>query len=106
LDRGAEQRPIPGWQIAVDGRGRGLAAEDFLRRCGYRSAVTTAEGCNTKGVSLYRLRRLQIGDSRSISSFAFNVGRLFLEVPSESPVDSAAAATRQARREELRGMER
>ena len=84
----------------------GLAAEDFLRRCGYRSAVTTAEGCNTKGVSLYRLRRLQIGDSRSISSFAFNVGRLFLEVPSESPVDSAAAATRQARREELRGMER
>ena len=56
--------------------------QDFLVHAGYRSAVTTVEGCNTPGVNPYRLRRMQISDDSSLASFAFNLGRMFLETPS------------------------
>ena len=64
-------------------------AENFVARCGYRSAVTTSEGYNTFGTSPYRLRRLQIDDDRSVASFAFSLGRLFLEGSFDFPVASS-----------------
>ena len=57
----------------------GLAAERLLPRFGYRSAVTTTEGINSKSANKWALRRMQIGDSRSMASFAFAVSRMFLE---------------------------
>jgi peptidoglycan/xylan/chitin deacetylase (PgdA/CDA1 family) len=65
------------------------AAEAFVARCGYRSAVTTSEGYNTSGTSPYRLRRLQIDDDRSMASFAFSLGRLFLEGSCDVPAPSS-----------------
>jgi peptidoglycan/xylan/chitin deacetylase (PgdA/CDA1 family) len=55
-----------------------LAAEEFLTRAGYRSAVTTTEGVNLPNTNLLRLRRLQIGDDPSLCVFAFNLSRMFL----------------------------
>jgi peptidoglycan/xylan/chitin deacetylase (PgdA/CDA1 family) len=60
-----------------------LAAEQFLGRCHYRSAVTTTEGFNAVGSNPYRLRRLQVLDDASLASFAFSVSRLFLECPAQ-----------------------
>ena len=57
----------------------GAEAEPFLAKAGYRSAVTTLEGVNSFGANLLYLRRLQINDSPSISSFAFGISRMFLE---------------------------
>jgi peptidoglycan/xylan/chitin deacetylase (PgdA/CDA1 family) len=57
------------------------AAEAFLVRTGYRSAVTTMEGFNSSGANLHMLNRLQVGDGHSMSSFAFSVVRMFLEAP-------------------------
>jgi peptidoglycan/xylan/chitin deacetylase (PgdA/CDA1 family) len=57
------------------------AAEDFVVRTGYRSAVTTMEGFNSSSANLHMLNRLQIGDDRSLSSFALSVVRMFLEAP-------------------------
>jgi peptidoglycan/xylan/chitin deacetylase (PgdA/CDA1 family) len=62
---------------------RSLAAEQFLARCGYRSAVTTTEGFNTSGANRFQLRRLSISDDWSLVDFAFNVSRMFLETPSQ-----------------------
>jgi peptidoglycan/xylan/chitin deacetylase (PgdA/CDA1 family) len=62
---------------------RSLAAEEFLTSCGYRSAVTTTEGFNVSGASRFQLRRLSISDDWSLSDFAFNLSRMFLETPSE-----------------------
>jgi peptidoglycan/xylan/chitin deacetylase (PgdA/CDA1 family) len=66
------------------------AAEEFLARCGYRSAVTTIEGYNTPNSNPFGLRRLQIDDADSISSFAFMLGRLFLESSDMTPVHKSA----------------
>ncbi len=55
------------------------ANDDYLAQCGYRSAVTTIEGINSGGVNLFRLNRMQIGDDRSLSLFAFNLARMFFE---------------------------
>ena len=63
------------------------AAERFLGRRGYRSAVTTVEGINSAGTNMLSLHRLQIGDDRSMSSFAFTVTRMFLG----DPIDSRTA---------------
>jgi hypothetical protein len=60
-----------------------LAAEQTLGQCGYRSAVTTTDGFNSTGSNLYRLRRFQVLDDRSIAGFAFSISRLFLESPIE-----------------------
>jgi peptidoglycan/xylan/chitin deacetylase (PgdA/CDA1 family) len=67
----------------------GSAAEEYLLRCGYRSAVTTRAGTNMIGANLMALRRLQIGDDSSIPSFAFGIGRLFLEGEPESSASAA-----------------
>jgi len=68
-----------------------LAAEECFVKYGYRSAATTTEGFNLKGDNLYRLRRLQVGDARCISSFAFTLGRMFLET-SAAPQPAPACA--------------
>ena len=54
-------------------------AEEVLVRSGYQSAVTTVGGFNTATSNPYQLRRLQIGDDASLSMFAFNIARTFLE---------------------------
>jgi peptidoglycan/xylan/chitin deacetylase (PgdA/CDA1 family) len=64
---------------------RSDAVEDYLEKNGYRSAVTTTEGFNTMGVNRFRLRRFQIGDDRSLPSFALGISRMFLERPGDSP---------------------
>jgi peptidoglycan/xylan/chitin deacetylase (PgdA/CDA1 family) len=58
----------------------GLAAETILRRCGYRSAATTSWGVNAPGGNLYQLRRVQIGEDRSLAMFAFQLNRIFLQM--------------------------
>jgi len=63
---------------------RSLAAELFLKSCGYRSAVTTTEGFNMSGASPFQLRRLSIPDDWSLVDFAFNLSRMFLETPTDS----------------------
>jgi peptidoglycan/xylan/chitin deacetylase (PgdA/CDA1 family) len=68
-----------------------LAAEKCFVKYGYRSAATTMEGFNLKGDNPHRLRRLQIGDARSMSSFAFTLGRMFLET-SAAPQPAPARA--------------
>lgn len=56
----------------------GPQPEDLLRRCGYRTAVTTTEGINTTGANLYALRRTQIGEEQSVAMFVFQLNQLFL----------------------------
>lgn len=63
------------------------AVEAYLGRAGYRSAVTTLEGFNTPSANPLRLRRLQIGDGSSLPEFAFNIARMFLQVPSDDRAD-------------------
>ena len=50
-----------------------------LLRLGFRSAVTTMWGANTRSVHPYRLRRVQIGDNVSLSMFALRLTRLLLQ---------------------------
>lgn len=59
------------------------AAQAFLARSGYSTAVTTMEGFNSSSANLHLLNRLQVGDDRSISSFAFSVVRMLLEATPE-----------------------
>jgi len=58
---------------------RSLSADQFIRKCGYKSAVTTVPGFNNSDSDLYSLRRMQVSDEPSLSMFAFNLTRLFLE---------------------------
>ena len=60
------------------------SAEKFIASCGYRSAVTTMEGFNVSSSNPFMLNRFQIGDDRSLSLFAFNVARMFMESTSLS----------------------
>jgi peptidoglycan/xylan/chitin deacetylase (PgdA/CDA1 family) len=55
----------------------GTAALPVLVRCGYRSAVTTVEGTNAPGGSLFELRRTHVGGERSASMFACKLTQLF-----------------------------
>lgn len=65
-----------------------LAGEQFLRRCGYRSAVTTKDGFNTQGTNILRLRRLQVSDDPSLAGFAWSVNRMFMEGPAGDGAES------------------
>lgn len=56
----------------------GFAAEAVLHDCGYRSAMTTSRGINLPGADRYRLRRVQIGEERSLALFAARLNQLFL----------------------------
>jgi len=69
------------------------AAEEFLTRSGYRSAVTTIEGVNVAGSNLFSLRRTQVGDGFSLSMFAFNVARMFLDGETDALTRQPAAST-------------
>lgn len=60
------------------------AAQAFLERSGYRSAVTTMEGFNSWGANPFELRRMQIGDDRSLANFSFRICQMFLTGPSDS----------------------
>jgi len=68
----------------------GFVAEPFLSAGGYRSAVTTSSGFNPSGTNAFRLRRMQIGDNPSLSLFAFELARVFLESESTPSCDSPA----------------
>lgn len=69
----------------------GTAPRPVLVACGYRSAATTIWGVNERGVDPYALRRVQIGEERSLDMFAFQLNQLFLRA-SDPPagVDSPA----------------
>jgi len=67
---------------------RSLLVEKFLESCGYRSAVTTSQGYNTRDSSLYRLLRLQVGEGQSMAEFAFELCRMFLESSTQVPACS------------------
>lgn len=69
------------------------AAEQLLSRLGYRSGVTTTTGVNLTFANSLSLSRLQIGDDRSIPSFALGLTKALLEVQTEAR-DLAAAADR------------
>lgn len=56
----------------------GTLCEPALAECGYRSAVTTVWGVNERGTSPFFLRRVQIGEERSLEMFALQLGKLFL----------------------------
>jgi len=79
------------------------AAEACLLHAGYRSAVTTIEGCNRPGVNPYRLRRMQVGDDRSMGLFAFNLARVFLEDSSASLTFVSATDERMTKQQETAG---
>jgi peptidoglycan/xylan/chitin deacetylase (PgdA/CDA1 family) len=64
------------------------AAQKFIADCGYRSAVTTMEGYNSSGANPFELRRMQVGDGRSLAKFSFDICRMFLRSREDSePVD-------------------
>lgn len=54
------------------------AAQELLAKGGFRSAVTTVEGFNSRGANPFELRRLQIGDSPSLAVFSFELCRMLL----------------------------
>ena len=64
--------------------------ENVLKRCGYKSAVTTSNGLNTSGANVFRLLRYQIDEEDSLPSFAFDLSRIFLERVAETNSPSAA----------------
>jgi peptidoglycan/xylan/chitin deacetylase (PgdA/CDA1 family) len=79
LDASVEHFAYPFGKLADSNR----AAEEFLARAGYLSAVTTVEGFNSFGDNIYTLRRLQIGNDCSLPLFAFNLARMFVEAVPE-----------------------
>ncbi len=68
-------------------------AESELELCGYRSAVTTTPGVNRRGANRYALRRVSIGEQRSLPLFAYWLNSLFLRRESATPYSSAPIAT-------------
>ena len=63
-------------------------AESSLSKFKYRSAVTTSEGINTSTTHPLRLRRLQIGEEKSLPLFAFAVTQMFLESIDRAPFEA------------------
>ncbi len=70
----------------------GSAAGELLVRCGYRSAVTTIWGINTPGTNPYALRRVQIGEERSLAMFAFKLNQLFLHCEDDTAGPGSVAS--------------
>ena len=73
-------------------------AESELESCGYRSAVTTSPGANRRGANRYALRRVSIGEQRSLPLFAYWLNSLFLlresvDPDSSRPLSTGIAAT-------------
>jgi peptidoglycan/xylan/chitin deacetylase (PgdA/CDA1 family) len=56
-----------------------VEAERVLASGAYRSAVTTEHGLNVPGTNPYRLLRVSICEERSLSMFAFQLNRLFVQ---------------------------
>lgn len=63
---------------------RSDSVENYLALCGYRSAVTTIAGINSRGRNRFALHRLQIGDGTFLADFAFRLSQLFFEAPDEA----------------------
>lgn len=79
-------------------------AQEFLARSGFRSAVTTVEGFNSRGANAFELRRVQIGDGPSLPGFSFELCRVFLAghpekdgpaILDERPADSSPQPLRE-----------
>jgi hypothetical protein len=60
---------------------------DWLKRCGYRSAVTTVPGLNRAGSDLYSLRRFYMEEVHCVSLFALRLSRAFF-VMENGPVNA------------------
>lgn len=78
---------------------RSDSAENYLLRCGYRSAVTTTAGVNSRGQNRFALHRLQIGDGSFLADFAFRLSQMFFEASDEAapaPVQSLSKPAQQA----------
>jgi peptidoglycan/xylan/chitin deacetylase (PgdA/CDA1 family) len=71
----------------------GTLAEPFLKRVGYRSAVTTVEGSNQPGDNRYEFRRTQICNESTISMFALKLNQLFLSYETEASGITGIART-------------
>jgi peptidoglycan/xylan/chitin deacetylase (PgdA/CDA1 family) len=56
----------------------GIHASEVLASLGFRTAMTSIAGINEHGADLFRLRRLGVGNSRSIAYFALQLHRLLL----------------------------
>ncbi len=72
----------------------GSVAKQAVARCGYRSAGTTIWGLNIPGTDPHELRRVSIGDERSLAMFAVQLQQLFLcaeEGPRTSPMACSPA---------------
>jgi peptidoglycan/xylan/chitin deacetylase (PgdA/CDA1 family) len=52
---------------------------EAVARSGYRSAMTTCSGVNVVNTNAYQLRRVQIGEERSLATFAFYLTQLFFQ---------------------------
>ena len=71
----------------------GFAAEEFLKSCGYRSAVTTIDCFNAADTDRLRLRRLQIDENWSTTDFAFHLSRLFFQPSGDLAAFSSGGST-------------
>lgn len=61
-------------------------ATEILQAAGYRTAMTTLVGVNRAETGRFRLRRMVIGEERSIAMFALQLQRLMIQ-----PIDEDAA---------------
>jgi peptidoglycan/xylan/chitin deacetylase (PgdA/CDA1 family) len=62
----------------------GPIARAAVARCGYRSAVTTVWGINTPGADMHSLKRLRLGDERTVAKFGLQLHREFFRVSESS----------------------
>jgi peptidoglycan/xylan/chitin deacetylase (PgdA/CDA1 family) len=74
----------------------GPLAYELAARCGYRSAVTTTWGYNTAGANMHALRRVQLGEERTASSFALHLHRAFFRAGGEDTGNVSAGSLPQA----------
>lgn len=68
------------------------AVHSLVALCGYRSAVTTSWGINTAATNRFALRRVQIGEGRSLPSFAFQLNQLFFRFDDDASKTDPLAA--------------
>jgi peptidoglycan/xylan/chitin deacetylase (PgdA/CDA1 family) len=70
----------------------GDTAAEMLAQGGYRSAATTEWGLNTPSTDPFLLRRVSIGEERSLAMFAFQLNRLILRADSEPPSETSVTS--------------
>lgn len=66
-----------------------------VARAGYRTAVTTNWGINTPSANPYELRRVSIGEERSLSMFALRLAQLFLSAEHRNKLSTSVPASKE-----------